>query len=132
MRNIFEVAADNMVRARHAQIEEVCEASLVDPEGRGVLIQRGLAWRDFAVTLSADVPWGTIHERIGTYAEREPMHLYGAAGYLACGRETGGAISRQDGYTGPLRNSTTVEERVTCPECREFITQLEEDRRAGL
>jgi len=45
-----------------ALIEEWCERSLVDPEGRGVLIE----WHDyptaFAIGLSTDVPWGTIKE----------------------------------------------------------------------
>jgi hypothetical protein len=47
----------------------------------------------------------------------DEIHAYGAAGYLVCGLETGGGISRHDGYTGPRRQSTTDDSRVTCPDC---------------
>lgn len=50
------------VRSEHALIEECCERSLVDPDGRGVLIRE---YTDtITVQLSDTVPWGTIHRHI--------------------------------------------------------------------
>lgn len=46
------------------------------------------------------------------------VHMYGAAGFTSCGLETGGGISRHDGYAGPRRRTTTMPWRVTCPNCR--------------
>lgn len=50
------------VRREGELIEEACERSLVDPDGRGVLIER--SQRGTTVRLSRDVPWGTIVERV--------------------------------------------------------------------
>lgn len=46
------------------------------------------------------------------------VHAYGAAGFTACGMETGGPISRHDGYTGPQLETTTNARRVTCLFCK--------------
>ena len=46
------------------------------------------------------------------------IHAYGAAGFVGCGLQTGGPISRHDGYTGPRLVTTTNDSAVTCPDCR--------------
>lgn len=46
------------------------------------------------------------------------VHAYGAAGFTVCGKQTGGPISRHDGYDGPVLETTFFDEWVTCPECR--------------
>ena len=41
-------------------LEEMCERSLTDPLGRGVLVIRNdTGW---TMSLDAEVPWATIHE----------------------------------------------------------------------
>lgn len=45
-------------------IERACEESLTDPRGRGVRVDR-FADGGTEVYLSADVPFGQIHERTG-------------------------------------------------------------------
>jgi hypothetical protein len=53
------------------------------------------------------------------------VHAYGAAGYTVCGQETGGAISRADGYyRGPRARTTSVDALVTCTACMEILEDL--------
>ena len=50
------------VRSEHALIEEYCERSLVDPDGRGVLVHE---YTDaITVELSGTVPWGTLSRHL--------------------------------------------------------------------
>lgn len=49
------------VREEHKFLESMCEMSLVDPEGRGILVEiRQDGSMD--ARLSKDVPWMTIHK----------------------------------------------------------------------
>lgn len=45
-------------------IERVCEEAITDPQGRGVRVDR-FTDRGTDVYLSADVPYGQIHEHTG-------------------------------------------------------------------
>ena len=49
------------------------------------------------------------------------IHAYAAAGFVVCGLETGGAISRHDGYRGPRLRTTSNDAEVTCPKCLEAL-----------
>lgn len=56
---IARTVADRM-QHEHEVIERACEAALTDPSGRGVRVDR---YEDHVeATLSADVPFGAIHE----------------------------------------------------------------------
>lgn len=62
---IVRSVIDEAVREQTRRTEEILEQSLTDPEGRGVEIVWD--WREdytceITYQLSADVPWGTIHE----------------------------------------------------------------------
>ena len=57
-------------------------------------------------------------EAAAPYVLAGPVHAYAAAGFAVCGLETGGAISRHDGYDGPARLMTTDDRFVTCEGCR--------------
>lgn len=53
----------------------------------------------------------------------EPLvHSYAAAGFAICGVQTGGAISRHDGYNGPAHRTTADDRLVTCKDCIRKLT----------
>lgn len=57
--------------------------------------------------------------------EEEPrVHAYAAAGFTMCGLETGGPISRHDGYVGPRLVTTVHDVLVTCEQCNAEIAGL--------
>lgn len=56
----------------------------------------------------------------------DAVHAYAAAGVTCCGRETGGPISRHDGYKGPRLRTTVNDSRVTCADCQEWLTAASE------
>ncbi|MFC5676050.1 hypothetical protein [Aeromicrobium endophyticum] len=60
----------------------------------------------------------------GPVQAAEEVHAYAAAGYLVCGQQTGGNISRVDGYEGPAHRGTTVDADVTCRECRAWLDDM--------
>lgn len=49
------------------------------------------------------------------------VHAYAAAGITCCLRETGGPISRHDGYKGPRLRTTSNDSLVTCTDCQEWL-----------
>lgn len=62
-----------ILTARHAAIEEMCERMLTDPRGWGILVVTDYGSLDVvdgkvsvtaSVELSPDVPFGEIHERV--------------------------------------------------------------------
>lgn len=66
---IIHDAVRRAVQVENDLIEEYCERSLTDSQGRGVLIYRHTD--GIEIGLDHSVPWGTIHEHIrsGTVSE---------------------------------------------------------------
>lgn len=58
--NYVEKFTRAVVAAQAAVMEEWCERSLVDPEGRGVLVIWDEYPLSFRIGLSAEVPWGSL------------------------------------------------------------------------
>lgn len=77
-------------------------------------IRAELAGKNLACWCPEDQP---CHADVLLAVANEVVHAYAAAGFVVCGLETGGAISRHDGYTGPRLRTTADDIKVTCPGC---------------
>jgi len=61
-REALEREIERVIQQHTELLEEWCEKSLVDPEGRGVLLIWDRYPTDLRIGLSEDVPWGEIYE----------------------------------------------------------------------